>query len=62
MLARGAARAAETVVLASAVKLNAASPYCIGPVGMAQAIVVERSTDAKVTAPIEAAGVTVVRA
>ncbi|WP_322029342.1 DeoR/GlpR family DNA-binding transcription regulator [Paraburkholderia sp. J76] len=57
-----AARAAETVVLASAAKLNAASPYCIGPIGMAQTIVVERSTEAKLTRPIEAAGVTVVRA
>lgn len=57
-----AARAAETVVLASAAKLNAASPYCIGPIGMAQTIVVERSTDAKLIEPIEAAGVTVVRA
>jgi DeoR/GlpR family transcriptional regulator of sugar metabolism len=57
-----AARAAETVVLASAAKLNAASPYCIGPIGMAQTIVVERSTDAKLVEPIEAAGVTVVRA
>ena len=49
-------------MLASAAKLNAASPYCIGPIGMAQTVVVERSTDAKLTDPIEAVGVTVVRA
>jgi DeoR/GlpR family transcriptional regulator of sugar metabolism len=57
-----AARAAETVVLASAAKLNAASPYCIGPVGMAQTIVVERGADKALTGPLEAAGVSVVRA
>ncbi|WP_322102429.1 DeoR/GlpR family DNA-binding transcription regulator [Paraburkholderia sp. J41] len=57
-----AARAAETVVLASSAKLNAASPYRIGPIGMAQTIVVERATEAKRIKPIEAAGVTVIRA
>lgn len=57
-----AARAAETVVLASAAKLNAASPYRIGPIDMAQTIVVERATDAKLVKPFEAVGVTVVRA
>ncbi|QGZ66799.1 DeoR/GlpR family DNA-binding transcription regulator [Paraburkholderia acidisoli] len=57
-----AARAAETVVLASAAKLNAASPYRIGPIEMAQTLVVERSTSAQLLEPIEAAGVTVMRA
>jgi DeoR/GlpR family transcriptional regulator of sugar metabolism len=57
-----AARSAETVVLASKEKLNAASAYSIGEVTLAQTIVVERSTDAALTEPLEAAGVTVVRA
>jgi DeoR/GlpR family transcriptional regulator of sugar metabolism len=57
-----AARSAETVVLASKEKLNAASAYAIGDVTLAQTVVVERSTDAALTAPLEAVGVTVVRA
>ncbi len=57
-----AARAAETVVLASAAKLNAASPYRIGEIGLAQSVIVEARTDAKLTEPIERAGVTVLRA
>ncbi|HLX02477.1 MAG TPA: DeoR/GlpR family DNA-binding transcription regulator [Trinickia sp.] len=57
-----AAHAAETVVLASADKLNAASQYRIGELAMASAIIVEKSTDAELTEPLEAAGVTVVRA
>ncbi|MFS7160919.1 DeoR/GlpR family DNA-binding transcription regulator [Serratia proteamaculans] len=57
-----AARAAETVVLASAAKLNAASQYAIGDITLAQSIIVERSTDAALTAPLEQAGLTVIRA
>ncbi|WP_062609987.1 DeoR/GlpR family DNA-binding transcription regulator [Caballeronia calidae] len=57
-----AARAAETVVLASAAKLNAASPYRIGGIEMAQTIIVESTTDAKLVEPVEQAGITVLRA
>ncbi|EPA9109811.1 MAG: DeoR/GlpR family DNA-binding transcription regulator [Serratia liquefaciens] len=57
-----AAQAAETVVLASAAKLNAASQYAIGDISMAQSIIVERSTDVALTGPLEQAGLTVVRA
>jgi DeoR/GlpR family transcriptional regulator of sugar metabolism len=57
-----AARAAETVVLASSAKLNAASPYRIGDITLAQSIIVERATEADRIAPIEGAGVEVVRA
>jgi DeoR/GlpR family transcriptional regulator of sugar metabolism len=57
-----AARAAETVVLASAAKLNAASAYRIGGIELAQTIIVERDTDAKLTDPLEAAGIGVLRA
>lgn len=55
-------RAAETVVLASQSKLRAASQFVIGELTLAQTIVVEKETDAALTKPIEAAGVTVVRA
>ncbi|WP_175915242.1 MULTISPECIES: DeoR/GlpR family DNA-binding transcription regulator [unclassified Burkholderia] len=57
-----AGRAGETVVLASQSKLRAASQFVIGELALAQAIVVEQETDAALTEPIEAAGVTVVRA
>lgn len=57
-----AARAAETVVLASAAKLNAASAYRIGGIELAQTIIVEDSADAKLVEPIEHAGITVLRA
>ncbi|CAD9218787.1 DeoR/GlpR family DNA-binding transcription regulator [Burkholderia cenocepacia] len=57
-----AERAAETVVLASQSKLRAASQFVIGDLTLAQTIVVEKETDAALTKPIEAAGVTVVRA
>jgi DeoR/GlpR family transcriptional regulator of sugar metabolism len=57
-----AARSAETIVLATREKLNAASAYAIGDVTLAQTVVVVRSTDAGLTAPLEAAGVSVVRA
>lgn len=57
-----AARSAETVVLASMDKLNAASAYSIGDVTLAQTVVVERTTDNAFTEAIEAAGVSIVRA
>ncbi|HEF5788065.1 DeoR family transcriptional regulator [Burkholderia multivorans] len=57
-----AARAAETVVLASSSKLNAASPFVIGEITLAQTIVVEKSADRELLKQIETAGVTVVRA
>jgi DeoR/GlpR family transcriptional regulator of sugar metabolism len=57
-----AEHAAETVVLASAEKLNAASAYRIADVSAASTIVVERGTAETLTAPFEALGVTVVRA
>jgi DeoR/GlpR family transcriptional regulator of sugar metabolism len=56
-----AARAAETVVLASAAKLNAASAYRIGGVELAQTLIVENTAGVKLTEPIEQAGVTVLR-
>jgi DeoR/GlpR family transcriptional regulator of sugar metabolism len=57
-----AARAAETVVLASAAKLNAASAYRIGDISLAQTIIVEVGTEEQLIAPVEQAGVTVLRA
>nr|WP_082902921.1 DeoR/GlpR family DNA-binding transcription regulator [Paraburkholderia ginsengiterrae] len=54
--------AAETVVLASAEKLNAASPYKIADVTAAGTIVVERNTAEALTAPFDALGITIVRA
>ncbi|AIO34175.1 DeoR/GlpR family DNA-binding transcription regulator [Burkholderia cenocepacia] len=57
-----AGRAAETVVLASQSKLRAASQFVIGDITLAQTVVVEKETDAALTQPIEAAGVTVVTA
>nr|WP_260428295.1 hypothetical protein [Burkholderia sp. Bp9031] len=55
-----AAPAGETVVLASQSKLRAVSQLVIGE--LAQSIVVEQETNAALTEPIGAAGVTVVRA
>jgi DeoR/GlpR family transcriptional regulator of sugar metabolism len=57
-----AARSAETVVLASLEKLNAASAYAIGDVTLAQTIVVESATENVFTEALEAAGVSIVRA
>jgi len=57
-----AARAAETVVLASSDKINAASQYVIGEVTLAQTIIVERATELALTKPLEDAGMTIVRA
>jgi DeoR/GlpR family transcriptional regulator of sugar metabolism len=57
-----AARAAETVVLASSDKINAASQYVIGDITLAQTIIVERETELALTQPLEDAGITIVRA
>ncbi|WP_321817194.1 MULTISPECIES: DeoR/GlpR family DNA-binding transcription regulator [unclassified Paraburkholderia] len=57
-----AARAAETVVLASASKLNAASQYCIGGLDLAQTLIVDAAAGTKLTRPLEEAGLTVVKA
>lgn len=57
-----AEHAAETVVLASAEKLHAASAYKIADVTAASAIVVERNTAEALTLPFEALGITIVRA
>jgi len=57
-----AARAAETVVLASSDKINAASQYVIGGITLAQTIIVERETELALTKPLEDAGITIVRA
>jgi DeoR/GlpR family transcriptional regulator of sugar metabolism len=57
-----AARAAETVVLASTDKINAASQFVIGNITLAQTIIVEKATAAALTKPLEKAGVTIVRA
>ena len=55
-----AARAAETVVLASSDKINAASQYVIGGITLAQTIIVERETERALTKPLEDAGITIV--
>lgn len=57
-----AARAAETIVLASASKLNAASPYRIGDIGISQGIIVERGIDKRVGLSLEKAGATLIHA
>lgn len=57
-----AARAAETVVLASKEKLNAASAYCIGGIALAQTLVVENATSVAEIKPYKKAGLTVIRA
>jgi DeoR/GlpR family transcriptional regulator of sugar metabolism len=57
-----AARAAETVVLASSEKLNAASAYVIAAAAAANTIVVERETPEALTAPLSALGIAIVRA
>ncbi|WP_322044535.1 DeoR/GlpR family DNA-binding transcription regulator [Paraburkholderia sp. J67] len=57
-----AARAAETVVLACASKLNTASQYCIGGLDLAQTLIVDAAAGVKLTRPLEEAGLTVVKA
>jgi DeoR/GlpR family transcriptional regulator of sugar metabolism len=56
------ASAAETIVLASSEKLNAASPYIIAPLSEISSVITERDTPLEKTAPLEAKGVTVTRA
>ncbi len=56
------ARAAETIVLASSEKLNAASAYMIAGIDAASTIIVEKSTPDAAIAPFEPFGVTIVRA
>lgn len=55
-----AAQSAETVVLASAEKLHAASRFKIGDIGSAASIVVEQDTAADFIAELAQCGVTVV--
>jgi DeoR/GlpR family transcriptional regulator of sugar metabolism len=55
-------RAAETIVLVSAEKLNAASPYGIAPLSRISGIVVERSVPVEATAVYERMGIAVTRA
>jgi DeoR/GlpR family transcriptional regulator of sugar metabolism len=56
------AQAAQTWVLASPEKLNAASPYVIAPCAAATGIIVARSTATEDVAAFEAIGLLVVRA
>ncbi|AUT71840.1 DeoR/GlpR family DNA-binding transcription regulator [Paraburkholderia hospita] len=56
------ARAAETIVLASSEKLNAASAYMIAGIDAASTIIVEKGAPGSTTAPFEALGVTIERA
>ena len=56
------ARAAEVVVLASAEKLNAASPYVIAEATAATMLVVEADTSDAVTEPFAALGIAILRA
>jgi DeoR/GlpR family transcriptional regulator of sugar metabolism len=54
--------AAETIVLASADKLNAASPYVIGPLSAVSGMVIERGVPEEATAAYVRLGVPVTRA
>ncbi len=56
------ASAAETVVLASAEKLNAASSYVIAPLSDISGLIVERSTPAAIIAAFERPGLVITRA
>lgn len=56
------AAAAETMVLATAEKIGAASPHIIGPVTMMQTLLVAGDVGEAALAPVQAAGVGVVRA
>lgn len=55
-------QAAEVVVLASAEKLHAASPYVIAPMQAVQTLVVEGDTPDTAVAPFAALGIGIVRA
>ena len=54
--------AAETIVLASAEKLGAASPYVIAPVGELSGLVTQRDVPREATAVYERMGIVVTRA
>ena len=54
--------AAETIVLASSEKLNAASPYAVVPLTEISGIITERSADEALTRPYEKLGITITRA
>ena len=54
--------AAETIVLASSEKLNAASPYEVVPLADVSGIITEKSADAALTRPYEELGIPVTRA
>jgi DeoR/GlpR family transcriptional regulator of sugar metabolism len=54
--------AAETIVLASAEKLNAASPYVIAPLSQVSGIIVEAETPEEIVADFRRLGITVTRA
>jgi DeoR/GlpR family transcriptional regulator of sugar metabolism len=54
--------AAETIVLASSEKLNAASPYAVVPLADVSGIITEKATSAALTRPYEKLGITVTRA
>jgi len=56
------ARAAEVVVLASAEKLNAASPYVIAQATAATTLIVDGDTPVAVTDPFAALGMAILRA
>ncbi|MGL4609775.1 MAG: DeoR/GlpR family DNA-binding transcription regulator [Trueperaceae bacterium] len=55
-------RAAETILLASSEKLNAASPYLIMPLSQLSGLIVEKSVSPSVVKPFEKAGIVITRA
>lgn len=55
-------RAAETFVLASREKLGVASPFIIAPVAEVSGVIVEHDVEEAWTHPLEALGLTVIRA
>lgn len=54
--------AADTILLASAEKLNAASPFVIAPVTEVSGLIVEQDTPDSAIAPYETLGLTITRA
>ncbi|WP_192456736.1 DeoR/GlpR family DNA-binding transcription regulator [Musicola keenii] len=56
-----AARAAETMVMATRDKLNVASPYAIGDLSLAGTLIVDDDVPGALTLPFEQAGLAVVR-
>ena len=54
--------AAETFVLASSEKLNAASPYAVVPLSEVSGIITEQATDRALTLPYEKLKIAVIRA